>query len=94
VIRRLLQVVDWYVETVTDAAEMVLTVCSGWTMFRGAGDTYPAGSCPFDEVGVDYCVEHHGIRNEDMNHCDMLDLQSLSATWCEFRPLLLGAQRD
>ena len=25
------------------------------------------------QVGVDYCVTHHGIRNEDMRRCDFVD---------------------
>lgn len=48
-----------------------------------------------DGLGVDWCVLHHGVRNEDSNHCDafnwddgdhMLD-EDGEYLPCDFRPL-------
>lgn len=38
-------------------------------------------------VGVDWCTEHCGLRNEDENECDMAD----GRTECELVPLFIEA---
>jgi hypothetical protein len=48
-----------------------------------------AGAADYESVGVRYCVTHHGLMEEDMSNCDMVE--PTDDTPCDLRELVYKA---